>query len=363
MSNLETILKEYNPEIPLEEATLIPKTWYTSSEIYELERKAIFAKGWHYAGKSSELAKPGDYITLEIANEPILIGRSKTNELNAMTNICRHKAAKVMTAPKGNAPAFNCRYHGWTYDLQGNLKAAPEMGCERNFDKAHICLPKFQVKEAGPFVFVNLSRESSDCVEFLSPLMEKVSPVMPSLKWHSQKTYSVNCNWKVYIDNYLDGGYHVNTVHPALARSLTYKGYETLLFNETVLQQSPLEVAKDAELNVRGGDKAYYFWLMPNFMVNLYANVMDTNWVLPDGPDRCQVVFDFYFGDVSSSFIEESLRVADIVQEEDRLVSENVQTGLNSQFYQPGRFCAKRENGNHHFHKLLSEKLWMGFAP
>ncbi len=362
MNTVEQILRQYNAELPLEEAVLIPKTWYTHSEIYQLERKAVFGSGWNYVGRSEQLKKAGDYITVDLADEPLLIARTKNNTLSAMTNICRHKAAKIMHSACGNAPAFCCRYHGWTYDLDGNLKATPEFTTEKNFDKSSICLPKFQVEEVGPLVFVNLNREKTEPLShFLTPLMEKLNPVMPKLKWYAQKTYPVDCNWKVYVDNYLDGGYHINTVHPTLAKSLNYKTYETLILNETVLQQSPLVNNDSLGMNVRGGTHAYYFWLMPNFMVNIYDNVMDTNWVIPDGPDKCKVVFDFYFGEsetITEQFKDESIRIADLVQDEDKAVCDSVQLGLKSSNYSPGRFCVKRENGNHHFHQLLAQKLW-----
>jgi len=266
-----------------------------------------------------------------------------------MTNICRHKAAKIMHASCGNSPVLSCKYHGWSYDLDGNLKGTPEFSTEKNFDKSKICLPKFQEAELGPLVFVNMSEDTSESLStFLAPLMENLLPAMPRLHWYSQKTYTVDCNWKVYIDNFLDGGYHIPTMHPTLAKSLNYKTYETLILKDTVLQQSPIVTNDSLGLNVRGGNNAYYYWLLPNFMVNLYENVMDTNWVIPDGPDRCKVVFDFYFADtpeITESFKEESIRIADLVQEESRN-------------YTPGRFCVKRENGNYHFHQLLAEKLW-----
>lgn len=365
MDPVEKILREYNPELPLDESVLIPKSWYTSSEIYELEQRAVFGSGWNYVGRSEQLKNIGDYITVDLAEEPLLITRTKDNKLTAMTNICRHKAAKIMHSAFGNAPVLSCRYHGWSYDLDGSLRGTPEFSTEKNFDKSKICLPKFEVEEVGSLVFINMNKENKEPLSsFLTPLMEKLEPVMPRLQWYTQKSYTVDCNWKVYVDNYLDGGYHIPPVHPTLAKSLNFKTYETLILNETVLQQSPIVNNDSLGLNVRGGKYAYYFWLMPNFMVNLYENVLDTNWVIPEGPDRCRVVFDFYFADtaeITEVFKEESIRIADLVQEEDRIVCDSVQQGLKSRHYTPGRFCVKRENGNYHFHQLLAQKLWTGF--
>src|SRR5581483_8055003 len=106
---------------------------------------------------------------------------------------------------------------------------------------------------------------------------------------------------KVYVDNYLDGGYHVHTVHPGLADDLDYAHYRTEVHGHTSVQTSPLRPAEGAVGSVRGGDLAQYWWVFPNFMLNLYRGVMDTNLVLPLGPERCRVVFDFFFADTDGA--------------------------------------------------------------
>jgi choline monooxygenase len=165
----------------------------------------------------------------------------------------------------------------------------------------------------------------------------------------------------VFVDNFQDGGYHVNTVHPGLAGVIDYSRYRTEVAGNTSVQISPLVRSGDDVSRVRAGDSAYYWWLFPNLMVNLYQGVMDTNLVLPLGPERCKVIFDFYFarteGPEARQFIAQSLAVAHQIQLEDWGVCEEVQRGLKCRSYSTGRFSVKRESGGYHFHRLLARHL------
>jgi choline monooxygenase len=168
----------------------------------------------------------------------------------------------------------------------------------------------------------------------------------------------------VFVDNYLDGGYHVNYVHPGLSGVLDYSQYRTDIYEFTSVQSSPIkadEKADESVAKVRTGDRAYYWWIFPNLMINLYQGVMDSNLVLPLGPERCKVIFDFYFadteGEAARQFISQSIAVADQVQQEDVQISENVQKGLASRSYDTGRFSVRREIAGYHFHRLLARQL------
>jgi choline monooxygenase len=172
----------------------------------------------------------------------------------------------------------------------------------------------------------------------------------------------------VYVDNYLDGGYHVNTVHPGLAGVLDYRNYRSEIAGNTSVQTSPLKPpgpADDAAVGtVRAGTTVMYWFVFPNFMLNLYEGLMDTNLVLPLGPDRCRVVFDFYFAETEGSqakqFINDSLAVAEQIQQEDMDICAEVQSGLASRTFQTGRFSVRRESAGYHFHQLLGQRLLAG---
>lgn len=365
--DLRDKLARFDPDLPLERAHTIPSLWYFDPEIYAAERRAVFANGWHVAGRVDQVAEPGSYLTTEIAGEPILVVRDAEGVLRAFYNVCRHRAALVMTEPAGKATRLRCRYHGWTYDLAGRLRGTPEFDGVADFSRENEGLVGLAVDTWGPWVWVNGSPSPTPLTRFLTPFIEKTAGLeLGPLRFVDRREYQLACNWKVFVDNYLDGGYHINTVHPGLAGILDYSQYRTEIAGETSVQISPLRpsesIAMDQSVSkVRGGDAAFYWWLFPNFMVNLYQGVMDTNLVQPLGPERCRVIFDFYFAgaesDESRRFWSESIQVAHQIQMEDQAICEEVQRGLASRSFDTGRFSVRREAAGYHFHCLLANRL------
>lgn len=362
MSNgtLRSLLAAFDPELPLERARTIPNTWYTAPEVYAAERDAVFARTWQVVGRAEQVRDPGSFLTAAIAGEPVLVVRGEDGCLRAFFNVCRHRAAPILNEECGTATKLRCRYHGWTYDLTGKLRGTPEFEGVEDFCRESNGLAPIAVAEWGPLVWANLTPPREPVTHFVGPfhLWMESRGGFGSLTWHARKSYDLACNWKVYVDNYLDGGYHVNTVHPGLAGVLDYRDYRTVCDGNTVLQSSPMKPATGEAGRTRTGDLAAYWWVYPNFMVNLYEGVMDTNLVLPLGADRCRVVFDFYFAaGTGEEFVRESVAVADQVQAEDVGICEEVQRGLNSRCYSTGRFSVKRENGGHYFHQMLGRSL------
>jgi choline monooxygenase len=352
----------FNPDLPLDKASTIPKLWYLDPEIYAAECKSIFANGWQCVGRVDQLAAPGRYITAEIGGEPVVVARDNDGRLNAFSNVCRHRAARVALEAEGSASCFRCHYHGWTYGLSGKLKGVPEFAGVCDFKKQEIALPSWSVDTWGPFVFVHARSAAAPqpLLEFLSPLVKQSDGLdLSALKFVARKEYILECNWKLFVDNYLDGGYHVNTIHPSLAGVIDYKRYRTEVFAQSAVQISPL---KPGDLSsVRSGGSAYYWWLYPSFMLNIYQDTMDLNLVYPLGPSRCKVIFDFFFrhteGEESRRFIEQSIAVADQIQDEDVRICEEVQKGLASSSFETGRFSVRREAAGYQFHRLLAASL------
>jgi choline monooxygenase len=361
--NLASILALYDDTAPLEEAHTIPAPWYLDPAIERLEQQQVFAGNWQAIGRADQVAHPGDYFTAEFADEPILVVRGADWELRAFFNVCRHHAAAVATAPCGRAQLFRCPYHGWTYGLDGSLKGTPEFAGVCNFDRSANGLVPVAVDTWENFVFVNLATNAAPLRVCLSDLVPRVTPLgLDKLQFHSRKDYTLNCNWKVYVDNYLDGGYHVPHLHKGLNSVLDYTHYTIENGERYSLQSSPMvDSNEDAQVSAtRKGDRAWYFWIYPNFMINFYEGVMDTNLVLPLGPDKCRVIFDFYFEDVSperDEYNTASVATSDKVQDEDVAICESVQKGLASRAYGAGRLSVKREAGEHLFHRLLARDL------
>jgi choline monooxygenase len=359
-SKLDDLLPGFDADLPLERARTIPNSWYTAPELAQLEREAVFARTWQMVGRCSLVEKPGDFLTADIAGEPILVVRGEDGTLRAFFNVCRHKAGPLCTEECGSVSKLRCRYHGWTYDLAGRLRGTPEFEGVLDFAKEDNGLVPIAVAEWGPFVWVHLEQPAEPIERFLHPLpaWSESKRAFAGMQWYARKTYDLACNWKVYVDNYLDGGYHVNTVHPALAGVLDYREYRTECEARTVLQSSPIKPAEGEAGRTRTGDAAAYWWAYPNFMLNAYAGVIDTNLVLPLGVARCRVIFDFFFAEgTAEDFMRESVAVAERVQDEDVGVCEEVQRNLNSRSYTTGRFSVKRENGGYYFHQMLGRAL------
>jgi choline monooxygenase len=362
--SLAELLDLYNAAAPLEEAYTIPAPWYLDQRIEQAEREEVFGANWIAVGRIDQVAVEGQFFTVEVAGEPLLVVRGSDGELRAFFNVCRHHAAAVANVPCGTVQYLRCPYHGWTYGLDGSLKGAPEFTGVCNFDRGANGLIAVRVETWEHFAFVTLDPAAPPLTAFLGDLPGRVATLdLSNLHFFARKTYTLACNWKVYVDNYLDGGYHVPHLHKGLNSVLDYKEYTIENSEHYSLQSSPMvstEEEHESFATTRTGDRAYYYWLYPNFMINIYEGVMDTNLVLPLATDRCLVQFDFFFRDVSDGARPantKSVAVSDRIQEEDVDICESVQRGLRSRSYGAGRLSVRREGGEHLFHRLLAADL------
>jgi choline monooxygenase len=373
--SINEIINSYDPDAPLAEASTIPAAWYTDERIFELEKQMVFDRSWHFAARVDQLPEPGDFVTTEIAGEPIVIVRGNDRALRGFFNVCRHHAAAVMTEPAGRTGQMRCPYHGWTYSLEGELKGTPDFGGVCKFDRAGNGLAPVEVSTWEKWIFVRLdgghsphpNDSQSDLDDTLgTDLIKQFQNLcLQNLHWLERRRYTLNCNWKVFVDNYLDGGYHVPHLHKGLDSVLDYSNYTIENGERFCLQSSPMvnRAGTDEVSAVRTGQRALYYWLYPNFMINCYEGLMDTNLVRPLAVDRTEVVFDFYFADVSESARQRnraSVDVGERIQQEDLDICESVQRGLKSRAYSAGRLSVRREAGEHLFHRLLHADLKAG---
>ena len=361
---LKDILGSYNAAAPLAEAYTIPAAWYTDKRVAEVELRNVFSRNWQVVGRVAQVEKPGEYVTATVANEPIVVVRGSDGKLRAFYNVCRHHAMTVMNEPCGQAQHMRCPYHGWTYNLEGELRGMTEFDGVKNFERADNGLVPVRVETWENFAFVNLEANAAPLTDFLGALVGLAKPLgFGGLKFVERRSYIQNCNWKVYVDNFLDGGYHVPHMHKGLNSVLDYTNYTIENVDRCCVQSSPVSVDTKSEASAaatRKGDRAFYFWQYPNFMLNWYEGYLDTNLVLPLSVDRCEVIFDFYFGDTSEdnmAYVRESMGVSEIVQQEDIVICDGVQRGLGSRAYQAGRLSVRREAGEHLFHRLLAADL------
>lgn len=366
-------LSDYNAEKDLAHADTLPSRWYIDPAFLELEKEKVFWKTWQPVGRTEMVQRPGDFFACEIAGEPLVITRNTDGILHAFSNVCRHRAGPV-AAGRGNRRSLQCHYHGWTYGLDGSLLTQPEFDGVRNWIKEEICLPSFAVETWGPFVFVNLAEKPHEMFEIMGAIPAEVQSMnvdMDNMRLIERRDYIVQCNWKVYIDNYLEG-YHIPIAHPGLFRELDYENYRVENFHYYSSAHAPIRDLKPGD--IQGRDRRYvrtqeesralYYWMFPNWMINIYPDNLSINIVLPIDHEKTLTIFEWYFNEPGSGegweSMQQTIGFSDQIQKEDIEICEAVQRGLRSKTYSRGRLSVKRENGVHHFHQLLHEFLTVG---
>jgi choline monooxygenase len=336
----------------LDHATALPARYYVDPDMAAIDARAVFARSWQLVGHESQLADAGDHLVSQIAHLPIVVIRDAEGRIRAYHNVCRHRAGPLALCDGKGAKALRCKYHGWTYTLDGVLRSAPEMGQTPDFEPASIRLPELRVECWHGLVFVagDAAPPFADFVHGMEGPLGSLSP--QGYGFHQRVAYEVACNWKVYCDNYLEG-YHVPHIHPGLNKLLDYRQYKTETGDWFSYQHSPLE----SDESLYGSGEALYYFIYPNTMLNLLPGRLQANRVVPLGVDRCRVEFDYYYA-ADDSPQAAARRDADHefsheVQDEDIGICEHVQRGLASGSYEAGRLNPLRENALHHFHELL----------
>ena len=358
-----SLIFPFNPDIA--RAETIPARLYVDPVYLALEEEKIFARTWQLVGHIARVAEHGDFITGDVGGESVVVVRDG-DTLRGFHNICLHRAGPVASGC-GRRKTLQCRYHGWTYRLDGELLRAPEMEGTEGFRPSEMHLLPVQVATWGPLVFANLDLKAPPLIHFLGDLPDRTARFSPAaMRYVHRKAWTIECNWKVYVDNYLEG-YHLPMVHPGLHRELDYDQYRVEPHRYWSLQHAPLrEISGDStdRRYIPSADEpdAQYYWLFPNVMLNIYQGQMQTNVVLPRGHDRCEVIFEWFATDPpEDAGVDEAwtrlLQFSDEIQGEDIAICEAVQKNLRSRSYDRGRYSARRENGVHHFHSLLHEFL------
>jgi choline monooxygenase len=352
-------------------AHTLPSELYLEPAVLEREKERIFARTWQLVARADELARIGDFVPATIVDEPIVITHGLDGELRGFYNVCRHRAGQVALT-RGNRKSLQCRYHGWTYGLDGALRACPEMEGTEGFRKADFGLVPIRVARWGPFVFANLDPDAPPLDQFMGAIPDEVARAgydVDSMRLVERRDYVIECNWKVYVDNYLEG-YHLPIAHPGLFRELDYDAYRVETFRYHSKQHAPIRELRPGEELGRdrrylrspdGEEDALYYWVFPNTMLNVYQDNMSSNVILPLGVDRTLTIFEWFYAEPGTGpgweSMQQTIAFSDEIQQEDIVLCEQVQRGLRSRSYSTGRFSAKRENGVHHFQQLVREFL------
>ncbi len=358
-------------------AETLASRFYVDPTILTLEKERIFHRTWQLVGTLGQpcgevngtkrtIADPGAFFTLDVVGEPVVVVRDNAGTLRAFSNVCRHRAGPIAQG-SGCRNVFNCAYHGWTYTLDGRLIGTPEVDGMEFFDRSTMSMFPLRCETWQQFIFVNFDQKAPQLSEFLGNIpMQAAAFPFQGIQLSERRDYYLNCNWKVYVDNYLEG-YHIPIVHPGLMKEIDYPRYRTEVFRYSSQQLGPVKEAKPGDTEERvylpgsGLPEALYFWVFPNLMLNIYPDNIQTNLIVPLAHDKTLTIFEWYFHDADSQRMKERAKIAigfsETVQQEDIHICEAVQHGLQSSTYDRGRYSVKRENGVHHFHMLLSEFL------
>ena len=344
------------------QAWTLPAPLYTDAAVFAEEKEKIFARTWQVVGHRDQAANPGDYFTFELIGEPLLLVRGNDGKLRGFYNVCRHRAGPPAQGC-GSRKLFRCVYHGWTYNLDGSLISATEVEGVEGFRPEDFALKPVRTEEWFNLIFVNLDPNAPPLRECLGEMPRQAERFdFPAMKLFERRTYDMKCNWKTYIDNYLEG-YHLPTVHPGLNRELDFNAYTIEPYARHVRQFSPIRGAQPGDTTPRRYQEARadlttdYFWVFPNWMLNCYPDNVSLNIILPLEPERSLAIFDFYLPekDHATPAAKASVEFSDQVQHEDVAICEAVQKNLRSRSYHRGRYSVKQEKGVHAFHRIYGE--------
>jgi choline monooxygenase len=361
----------------IECAHTLASRFYIDPVILAIEKEKIFRRTWQLVGTLSQscgemngaprtIADPETFFTAGVAGEPIVIVRDKEGTLRAFSNVCRHRAGPIAQG-SGCKNVLRCGYHGWTYTLDGRLIGTPDVEGVEFFDRSTMGMVPLRLETWEQFIFVNFDVKAEPLSSVLGAIPSQARGFQfAGLRSVERRDYVLDCNCKVYVDNYLEG-YHIPIAHPGLMREIDYAQYRTDTFRYYSQQFAPIRAMKTDDAGERfyppgtGLQEALYFWIFPNLMLNIYPDNVSTNLIVPISQEKTLTVFEWFFHDAALEKARDRIRKAvafsDEVQQEDIGLCESVQRGLRSATYDRGRYSVRRENGVHHFHMLLREFL------
>jgi phenylpropionate dioxygenase-like ring-hydroxylating dioxygenase large terminal subunit len=345
---------------PLLEAETMPVFAYTSAEFYQREIERIWRKMWNFIGSADQIPNNGDYFTLNFTGVPMIVLRDHDGLIRAFANTCRHRGSELLEG-KGNCNIIVCPYHSWTYELNGNLRGAPEMEQTLHFDKAAYGLIPIAIDTWANFVFINFDKNPEPLKKHLGDLPEKLAPYkLEKMALARRKTFEMDCNWKLFVENAKES-YHIATVHRATinryasAKAAGYwvekaTGNYVVTFAQHEGSMALLKGAKGFPIieSLEGRREAGGTYAPLIYPSTYLACTVDCAWYLeihPISPNKTHMVHGALFprdrldrpdfDEVAKNYYQRW----DITIEEDILASVRQHRGLETPFAPPGRFC------------------------
>lgn len=370
---------DWSPGDP-ELAETLPSRYYYDPDIFVRERETIFLKCWHLAAHRNEIAEPGQFVTLDIFDQSVLVARGGDGAVRAFHNVCQHRGNRLVEARRGRIPAlFRCGYHAWDYGLDGRLRHAPRSERVKGFDASCIGLKAVRIEEFAGFHYVNLDPGAAPfaaAVPGAEAEIRRHCPDLDGLAFHSETDYIVPANWKVVIDNAIEG-YHFGRsgpVHAVLADLIEFQNYTLTPHGAWWTFMGPPKPgttrAFGAEIDGASYQTDWFFninlWPHTILYVFPFSDFLGTFLMLPLEPEKTLLRLGYYTSGRALSDVTKSCIgwMNDELGPEDIGLNVSVQKGLRSLGYDRGRYMIDAARGNesehllHHFHSLVHAAVW-----
>jgi choline monooxygenase len=347
-------------------AKTLHKDFYTDPALFAIAKEKLFAPSWQYLASTDAVPDPADACPLTLLenylDEPLALINDKDQTLRLLSNVCTHRGNLVVNEPC-RLTHLRCRYHGRLFDLNGDFRSMPEFKEVQDFPTKADNLTSLPLQKWGPWLFTSLA-PTKPFENYWGDLIQRLH-WLPLEKYRHRpdlsRDFTVKAHWALYCENYLEG-FHIPFVHAGLNSVIDFGNYTTELFGYSSLQ---LGIAKDDEaifdLSAASADygkkvAAYYFFVFPNIMFNFYPWGLSINIVKPVNEIETKISFLTYIAD-ESRYEKGAGSGLDTVEGEDEEIVEAVQRGIRSRFYTHGRYSVTREQGTHHFHRLIAQQL------
>ena len=355
---------DVDPDITV--ARTLDKSFYLDEAMFAVARERIFARAWHWLGTAGDVAEPGSLAPRDVLpgllDEALLLARDEAGTLRCLSNVCTHRGNRLVGAPC-KAREIRCGYHSRRFDLAGRMRFMPGFEGAKNFPSSADDLPALPFGEWAGHAFAALDPRWP-LADWLGEMRARLA-WLPIETWQADesrsRSFEFDAHWALYVENYLEG-LHIAHVHPGLNQTLDMGQYHYELGRASVLQ---LALARDGEAALKPpasspehGQRvaAYYWWLFPNLMLNIYPWGLSVNVVMPLGPARTRVIFRSFVAD-AALLGQGAGGALDPVEMEDEAVVVGVQRGIRSRLYDKGRYSPRHEVGTHHFHRLIGQCL------
>ncbi|HMO80633.1 MAG TPA: SRPBCC family protein [Pyrinomonadaceae bacterium] len=336
-------MPEFIIDADIRRAHTLPSAFYTDDRFFEAAREQIFARSWQFVGTADEVDNLKPLILLEgVLDEPVLLS-GNDGSITCLSNVCTHRG-KILVEEPCNAGLIRCGYHGRRFSLDGSFLSMPEFDGVEDFPSEADDLRHLPLETWGPFLFASLSPNAS-FAEFLGNAAGTIDiSSYEDARLASRRDFMVNAHWALYCENYLEG-FHIPYVHQSLNKVVDYGTYTTDTYRYSSVQTGYEEDGTLAGI---------YLFIFPNLMFNFYPWGISLNVVRPISPSRSVIEYFSYVSDDSKLNCGAGGDLETVELEDDRVV-ESVQKGIRSRSYDRGRYSPTREQGTHHFHRLIAE--------